>query len=65
MLEELIEVKMSDESPSPALLYYQAALKPKRATQIVAKDIQPFDSKGVRITSALQYFAPHQLWKPP
>ncbi len=54
-LEELIEVKYADESISKSLLYYSRRLKPKRATQIVAKIKRSYDKNGVRVTDPISY----------
>ncbi len=55
-LEELIEVKYEDEEISKSLLYYTERLKPKKATQIVAKLRRPYDKKGVSVTDPISYF---------
>jgi hypothetical protein len=56
VVEELIEVKYSDEEISRSLLYYKDRLKPKRATQLLAKVKRPFDKKGITVTDAVSYF---------
>lgn len=55
-LEELIEVKYSDESISKSLLYYTSRLNPKRATQLVATLKRPFDKGGIKVTDPISYF---------
>lgn len=55
-LEELIEVKYSDESISKSLLYYTSRLNPKRATQLVATLKRPFDKAGIKVTDPISYF---------
>ncbi len=55
-LEELVEVKYSDESISRSLLYYAERLKPEKASQIIAKIRRPYDKGGVRVTDAISYF---------
>lgn len=57
VLEELIEVKYSDDSISPSLRYFNERLKPKRATQIVATLDKPYDKNGIRVTNPFRYFA--------
>jgi predicted AAA+ superfamily ATPase len=57
-LEELIEVKLSDDTISKSLLYYAERLKPKKATQIVAQLKRPFDQGHIRVTDPLSYFHP-------
>ncbi len=56
VLEELIEVKWADDVLSRSLRYYAKRLKPRRATQIVAKLSQPFDRDGIRVIDPLTYF---------
>lgn len=55
-VEELIEVKLGDDSPSKALKYYAERLKPAKATQIVLGLRAPFDSGGIRVTDPATYF---------
>ena len=56
VLEELIEVKYSDEEISRSLLYYANRLKPKKATQIVARLKCPFDKNGITVIDPISYF---------
>lgn len=56
-LEELVEAKYSDENISKPLLYYAERLKPRKATQIVAKIKRPFDKDRVRVTDPISYFS--------
>ncbi len=56
LLEELIEVKFSDDKISKSLSYYTRRLNPKTATQIVAKLKHPYDKDGIRITDPITYF---------
>lgn len=56
-LDELVEVKWSDDTLSNALRYYTQRLKPARATQIVAHLRHPYDRDGIRVTTPLDYFA--------
>ena len=55
VLEELIEAKLSDEEISRSLLYYAQRLKPRRATQVVARLRRPYDQNGVRVTDPLSF----------
>ncbi len=57
VLEELIEVKYSDDGISSSLRYFTERLKPKRATQIVATLDKPYDKDGIRVTNPFRYFA--------
>lgn len=56
-LEELIEVKYSDENISKSLLYYSRRLRPKKATQIVGKIKRPYDKNRVRVIDPISYFS--------
>jgi predicted AAA+ superfamily ATPase len=56
VLEELIEVKYSDESLSRSLLYYAEKLKPQRATRIVAQLKRPYDRGRIRVTDPISFF---------
>jgi predicted AAA+ superfamily ATPase len=55
-LEELIEVKYSDDSISKSLLYYAERLRPKKATQIVAELKRPYDKGRIRVTDPVSHF---------
>jgi len=55
-IEELIELKYGDDTPSRSLRYYVERLRPKRATQIVSRVSSPFDKDGIRVTGPLSYF---------
>jgi predicted AAA+ superfamily ATPase len=55
-IEELVEVKLSDEKPSAALKYYAERLKPKRATQLVLRLKRPYDQGRLRVTNPVSYF---------
>ena len=57
-IEELIEVKHSDEKPSTHLRYYANKLNPPKATQLVATLKKPFDANGIRLTNPFTYFDP-------
>ena len=55
-LVELIEVKTSDSDLSRSLLYYTDKLKPQQAIQLVGDLQRPYDKKGVRVMSPVDYF---------
>lgn len=56
VIEELIEVKLSDSSPSRGLRYYQQSLQPQRTTQIVANLSYSYEQHGIWVTHAEAYF---------
>jgi uncharacterized protein len=56
ILEELIEVRYADEEISTSLLYYKDRLKPKKATQLLARLRRPFHKNGIAVTDAVSYF---------
>jgi len=56
-IEELVEVKFSDEKISKSLLYYAERLRPNKATQIVANLKRPYDQGNIRVTDPFSYFA--------
>jgi uncharacterized protein len=56
VLEELIEVKYSDEDVSRSLSYFTERLKPKKSTQITANLKRPYDKNGIRVTDPILYF---------
>ena len=62
VLEELVEVKYSDDTPSKHLAYYAQRLKPKKVTQIVAKLKRPYDKNGIRVVDPFRYFT-EPLWR--
>lgn len=55
-VEELVEVKYSDETVSPSLKYYAQKLNPRRATQIVLNLRRSFSSGRLEVTDPLTYF---------
>ncbi len=55
-LEELVEVKHSDDRISRPLVYHAERQKPGRATQLVAHLKRPYDSGKLRITDPISYF---------
>jgi len=56
MIQELIEVKLSDDKVSPHLAYYLEKLNPPRATQIVARLRHPFSRGRLQIMDPVTYF---------
>ncbi len=56
-LEELIEVKYSDDSIARSLSYYAARLNPRKATQIVAEIKRPYDKGKISVTDPISYFS--------
>ncbi len=62
-LEELIEVKYSDENISRSLQYYAQRLKPKRATQIVATLKRNYDKGRITVTDPISFFRGNVFWK--
>lgn len=56
-LEELIEVKYSDDSIARSLSYYADRLNPKKAVQIVAKIKRTYDKGKIRVTDPISYFS--------
>lgn len=55
-LEELIEVKLSEQRVSRSLNYYAEKLKPKKAVQIVKNLKRPFNQNRLFVTDPLSYF---------
>ncbi len=55
-LEELIEVKYSNDSIARSLSYYAERLNPKKAVQIVAEIKRPYDKGKIRVTDPISYF---------
>jgi len=56
-LEELVEVKYSDDSIARSLSYYADRLNPKRAVQIVWEIKRPYDKGKIRVTDPISYFS--------
>ena len=56
-LEELIEVKYSDDSIARSLSYYANRLNPKKAVQIVAEIKRPYDKGKIRVVDPISYFS--------
>jgi predicted AAA+ superfamily ATPase len=54
-LEELIEVKYSDEKISKSLKYYSERLNPKRAIQITANIKRSYEKSGIKVTDPISY----------
>lgn len=57
ILQELIEVKYTDDSLSKPLRYYTKRLQPPKATQIVANLEREYDQDSIRVTSPTHYFS--------
>ena len=55
-LRELIEIKLSDDSPHKPLLYYADRLKPDKATQIVFNLKRSFSRGSLRVLSPMERF---------
>jgi uncharacterized protein len=55
-VEELIEVKVSDEKVSRSLIYYANKLKPKKASQIVMNLKRPYSSNNIDLYDPNTYF---------
>ena len=56
MIEELIEVKFSDDKISKHLKYYAEKLNPPKVTQIVAKLKHPYSSGKINVVEPATYF---------
>ncbi len=56
IIEELIEVKFSDDSVSKHLKYYAEKLNPEKATQILAKLRKPYSSGKIDVVRPFDYF---------
>ncbi len=56
-IEDLIEVKLSDNDISTSLKYYAKLLKPRRAVQIVYNLKHSYDKDGILVTSADKFFS--------
>lgn len=63
-IEELIEVKLGDETISRSLAYYLERLKPKRAVQIVAGLKRPYDKGRIKVIDPISYFLTTAPWHP-
>ena len=55
-IEEIIEVKLSDEKISPNLIYFKERIKAKRVVQIVSTLTQKTTRNGVELISPIDYF---------
>ncbi len=62
VLEELIEAKYGDDTPSPSLSYYAERLKPKRAIQIVAGLKRPYDKGQLKVIDPISFFSTTAPW---
>ena len=56
IIEELIEVKFSDDGISKHLKYYAEKLAPRKATQIVANLKNPYSSGRINVVDPVTYF---------
>jgi uncharacterized protein len=56
MIQELIEVKLSDDTVYPHLAYYLEKLNPPKATQIVVRLQHPFSRGNLQIVDPMTYF---------
>ena len=56
-IEELIEVKFSDDKISKHLKYYAEKLNPRKATQIVANLKHPYSSGRINVVDPIIYFS--------
>jgi predicted AAA+ superfamily ATPase len=56
-VQELIEVKYSEENISRSLRYYVERLRPPKATQIVAMLKRPYSSGIISVVDPLSYFS--------
>ena len=57
-VHELIEVKVSDSTPSKDLYYFAEKLKPKKLTQVLANpDFKMVSKNGVVVQSVLDRFS--------
>jgi len=56
-IEELIEVKFSEDNISNSLRYYAERLNPPKATQIVANLRRPYDKGKIKVTGPISYFS--------
>jgi uncharacterized protein len=56
-LEELIEVKLSDDQISRSLAYYSEKLKPARAIQMVKYLRRPYQRNRLHVVDPLTYFS--------
>lgn len=55
-VDELIEVKLRDSDPSPALRYYKDRLFPRKTTQIVGELKRGFDVDQIEVRNPIEYF---------
>ncbi len=57
VLEEIIEVKYSDDKVQRALVYFAEKLKPKKVTQIVAQIKRPYQKGRINVIDPISYFS--------
>lgn len=60
VVEELVEVKLSDGAISKSLVYFKERLKPKATTQIVANLDRPYQKDGIAVVDAASYLSNFQ-----
>jgi len=63
VIEYLIEVKLSDETLSPHLVYYSDKLRPKKTVQIVKNCKRPFNRSGIEVTDPIRFFKNWVPWR--
>ncbi len=63
ILEELIEVKLSDDEVSKSLRYYAEKLQPLRATQIVKNLKRSYNHNRLYVTDPISYFQKSHYYK--
>ena len=56
-LEELLEVKYSDEKISKSLLYYANRLNPKNVTQLTANLKRPYENNNIKVIDPISYLS--------
>jgi len=56
VIEELIEVKFSEDKISKHLKYYAEKLNPRKATQIVANLKHPYSNGRINVVDPIIYF---------
>lgn len=63
-IDELVEVKWADENISKSLLYYAEKLRPRKATQVVARLKRPYDQGKIQVRDPFAYFHPEVYANP-
>ncbi len=62
VIEEIIEVKVGDDSVSPSLLYYSKKLNPLKSSQIVLNLKRNYKLDNVFINDPIQHFCKNLIW---